>query len=502
MSKRQQDLFPDLADGRNYVSDYPDLVAEWHPVKNGYKLPEDFTYGSGVKLWWQCKEGHEWSTSPLSRTQKKSNCPKCYNSTRSDNTRKATSSLNLATEFPKLCKEWHSAKNKKLPQSFMPRSMDKVWWLCSKGHEWQAVIDSRTAGRGCPYCSGRRASPEHNFGRTFPEIASEWDTTKNKKTPDQYTPHSNQKVWWRCLKGHKYQSQICSRASGAGCPKCTNQSSKNELRILTEMMWIFDDVKHRYKIGGYEIDIYIPQFNVGLEYDGSYWHKNKSAKDLSKQQAVSAKGMQIFRVREKPLPKLNKHDLLVASQKLLEKDTINKILSEIAPNHKKVDEYLLASKFANEDLYREYLSYFPSPLPQSSLQNVSPKLSSEWHPTKNYPLTAANFSYSSGHKAWWLCNAGHEYEAKISHRYAGSGCGYCSGRYATNKNCLAATHPHLASLWHPTKNGALSPENTKAGSGKSIWWVCNFGHKWQATPNNMKRPTRKSLCPQCLEACK
>ena len=29
-----------------------------------------------------------------------------------------------------------------------PKSAKKAWWRCSKGHEWQAVISSRSDGNG------------------------------------------------------------------------------------------------------------------------------------------------------------------------------------------------------------------------------------------------------------------------------------------------------------------------------------------------------------------
>jgi hypothetical protein len=63
MSRRQKDLFPELSDGKKYVSDIPELLAEWHPTKNGELLPVDISYGSGRKLWWRCAEGHEWVAS-------------------------------------------------------------------------------------------------------------------------------------------------------------------------------------------------------------------------------------------------------------------------------------------------------------------------------------------------------------------------------------------------------------------------------------------------------
>ena len=39
---------------KRYLSDYPELVKEFHPSKNGELRPKDFTYGSSKKIWWKC----------------------------------------------------------------------------------------------------------------------------------------------------------------------------------------------------------------------------------------------------------------------------------------------------------------------------------------------------------------------------------------------------------------------------------------------------------------
>ena len=49
MTKRQADLFPGLQSSKKYVSDYPLLVLEWHPTKNGDKHPDDYLHGSHKK---------------------------------------------------------------------------------------------------------------------------------------------------------------------------------------------------------------------------------------------------------------------------------------------------------------------------------------------------------------------------------------------------------------------------------------------------------------------
>ena len=60
MTKRQAELFPGLQSSKKYLSDYPLLVAEWHPTKNGNLAPDDYQHKSGKKVWWKCEYGHEW----------------------------------------------------------------------------------------------------------------------------------------------------------------------------------------------------------------------------------------------------------------------------------------------------------------------------------------------------------------------------------------------------------------------------------------------------------
>lgn len=44
----------------------------------------------------------------------------------------------------------------------LPNSHRKVWWICSKGHEWQAAVSTRNGGNKCPYCAGQKVLPGNN----------------------------------------------------------------------------------------------------------------------------------------------------------------------------------------------------------------------------------------------------------------------------------------------------------------------------------------------------
>ena len=86
------------------------------------------------------------------------------------------------TNFPVVLKEFHPEKNTGITSSKVTvGSRTKIWWRCKLGHEWQATPNARLGRRdkgviqGCPYCSGRLASPENNLLVCYPEIAAELD---------------------------------------------------------------------------------------------------------------------------------------------------------------------------------------------------------------------------------------------------------------------------------------------------------------------------------------
>ena len=563
MSRRQTDLFPELPDGKKYVSDYPDLAAEWHPTKNGEKLPEDFLHGSNKKVWWvcehgheyqsmvfnrtmhgkgcaycsgqkvskennlsalypevaklwspknsvtankvlarsaktflwQCEEGHEWEDRPHNLVKKKFPCPQCHYDERGYGLRKATPDYNLASEFPHVAEEWHHYNSQ--PASFyMPKSNDKVWWICEHGHEWEANIDSRTKGNGCPFCGHKQASSEYNFAVNHPDLLDEWDYDKNENNPSDYLPKSNIEVWWKCIKGHQWKAPIYRRTGGSSCPNCTNQTSRNELRILTELASVFDDVRHRYKLDGAEVDVFLPEQKIGIEYDGKYWHGDKADQDLEKNRHLDERGIKLIRVREAPLTKLSEHDLIIPKGSFISKKTMNLIAEFVGAES--LTDYLKKEAFVAEETYLAYLDYFPSPFPEQSLAAVNPTLSAEWHPTKNSPLTPENFKPSAKPKVWWMCEHGHEWKANIYSRNGGGhSCPVCMGFKASDENCMAKTHSHMAAIFHPTKNGEDTPQTLKAGTGKLLWWRCKHGHEWQQTGDKLKRLSSTKLCRQC-----
>lgn len=121
----------------------------------------------------------------------------------------------LEKVYPEIAKEWNYEKNGELlPSHISKSSAVRVWWKCSKGHEWQTSVNNRTSSHhsGCPYCMGHSISIEHSLAFQYPEIAAQWHPTKNGSlTPSQVFPCSDKLVWWICnLPAHitPYQNEF------------------------------------------------------------------------------------------------------------------------------------------------------------------------------------------------------------------------------------------------------------------------------------------------------
>jgi len=344
-----------------------DLAKEWHPTLNKGLTTLDVTTGSEKKVWWKCEKGddHEWISNVRNRV-KGNNCPICSG-------RKVVLSNCLATLNPELTKEWHPTKNKKItPYDVTEMTAKKVWWKCNKGddHEWITRIEHRSKGSDCPICSGRKVVLSNCLATLNPKLAMEWHPTKNNNlNPVDVTTGTHKKVWWKCDKGddHEWKTSVSHRSRGRDCPFCTlTPQSRQELTITFELIKFFKDInpkgfKTRVKGKLWSIDIYIPQLKLGVEFDGSYWHKDKRALDKLKTEKLEEKGFEIFRVREEPLKRIFDDDIM-SKQPFNAKQVTNDILTQIMSRYtldakkiNKIKSYIQLSDLQNEKGLDKYI---------------------------------------------------------------------------------------------------------------------------------------------------
>ncbi|MFD9664334.1 zinc-ribbon domain-containing protein [Rhodococcus sp. NPDC059968] len=411
----------------------PEIAAEWHPTKNNTPTPESVFTNSESSAWWLGGCGHEWEARIVDRTALKRACPICSG-------RKIHAGVNdLRALFPEVAAEWHPTRNgHTTPDTTHPGSEKKVWWLGRCGHEWDALVASRTrSGSGCPVCSGRRLlSGFNDLATRFPDVAAEWHPTKNLDLrPHQIAAGTATRVWWLGACGHEWDATVNDRTSrgGTGCAICAGR------RVLVG----FNDLASQFP-------------EVAAE-----WHPTRN-KDVTAAEIGAGSDKKVWWLGHCG----HEWDALVSNR-----TRVGQACPICAGSRVLAGFNDLASQF--------------------------PQVAAEWHPTKNGDLTADKISKGSNRDAWWLGPCGHEWSAAVvSRTTVGTNCPTCAGkRVLAGLNDLASQFPEIAAEWHPTKNRDLTPDGILAGSAKPAWWFGACGHEWRAAIVNRTR--QNTGCPVC-----
>jgi len=358
----------------------------------------------------------------------------------------------LFVKNPKATKEWMYEKNLPLtPKTVSYGSQKIAFFKCSKNskHIWDIKIGERMRF-GCPFCTGKRVHIDDSLLVKRPDLVDEWDYEKNLIKPSEVLTGSDKKIWWICRRvaTHKWPALVGRRARrGDGCPHCSSPASRTQLRVFSEIEYIFNNVLLGFKYKKNEIDIFIKEENIAIEVDGRFWHGDEKAKlrEIKKNNFLKKHQIKLIRFRESPLEKISRHDVLHDHIKF-NKNDINNLIKKIGllikkPSQKikiKIEKYLKLKKFANEKKYLSYLFSYPGPIKGSSLQDKYPEIAKSWHPTKNGVSKPINFSSNSGFLAWWKCKKGHSWEAQINTRTKGHGCNICATKKQVKDSKLKA----------------------------------------------------------------
>jgi hypothetical protein len=130
----------------------------------------------------------------------------------------------------------------------------------------------------------------------------------------------------------------------------------------------------------------------------------------------------------------------------------------------------------------------------NDLVTTHPNIAKEWDYELNASLTPEIVSKGSGKKVFWRCPSGHSYACTVANRTLGTGCPYCSGRkFVPGENDLFTLYKEIAREW--SSKNELSPDQVGAHSGKSVFWICSYGHEWKTTVHS--RTSAGTGCPTC-----
>lgn len=277
------------------------------------------------------------------------------------------------------------------------------------------------------------------FAVNYPDLLKEWDHVRNLGLdPQTIRSRSRTKVWWIGSCGHRWESELCSRVSGKGCPACAGQRVVPGFNDLAHLEPELAKEWHLTKNAG------VFPAEVTRKSRAKVWWTCKSGHDFEARVGERVRGLE-SRPDSNGCP-------VCLNRKLL--------------------------------------------LGVNDLTTSNPDLANEFHVLLNYPLTASTVKASETRKLWWLCDAGHEFQQRLANRVnQGQGCPFCKNKLVTiGETDLGTTNPELVEEWDFEANGELRPIDVVAGTLKYIYWICKSGHKWKA--RGSKRLAGQG-CPTC-----
>lgn len=405
---------------------------------------------------------------------------------------------------PALMAEWDWEKNAKLglnPKKLTYGSNKKSWWICDKGHEWQAKIaDRNNRKRGCPYCAKQIVIIGENDLKTVnPLLAQTWNYEKNIEiTPENVFPYSNRIVWWKCSKGHEWQARISDQNKSHNCPICSGKrilAGFNDLTTTHPSLieeWDFEKNK----------DISPTEISKGSEKkiwwkckQGHTWHAAvysrtagigcpHCAKEL--QSSFPEKAIYYYIKKIFPDAIANYRSNLLKSLELDIFIPSLKIGIEYDGErwHQNIEKDLQKNKLCSESGIVLIRIREPScPILFDELSICIYRESKKIGLDNTIKLLFVS-----------ICNIS-KIECAIDVDLVRDNIDILNLLTPIEKeNNILLSMPNLTKEWDYQKNGNLLPNMITAGSDKKAWWICPLGHSYCSSVSSR---TKGRGCPIC-----
>ena len=413
--------------GKLYLSDFPDLMLDWVPELNPDIDPATITAGRHRKIMWRChKCGRVWAAQVNNRTHGTGcTCDANERKTQSLRNHLVETEGSLATNRPEIAAQWHPTLNDSLtPNDVTEQSMFKAWWIDQDGAVWQSAVAVRCRKPGGTRRSNSLAVRGVNDLKTLrPDLAAEWNYDRNDIDIDSVVPGAKKKVWWICEKGHEWQASVTSRNQGRGCPICNQERNTSfpEQAIYYYVKKVFPDTENRYyPEPRLEIDVFIPSAKIGIEYDGSFYHRTNRKKktDEKKNERLKELGITLIRVVEQGGYAPESTDHIIECPRINSEAKIDVALKELFPLLEKLSgKHITVEIDSDRDRTKIYEQYVQSEK-RNSIAAVAPDALNEWHPTKNGKIKPEYVQAMSNKRFWLKCknaNMNGKHQRHIEH---------------------------------------------------------------------------------------
>ena len=241
----------------------------------------------------KCPKGHEYKAQ-FYNFKNGHRCPQCAIKYKADKHRIPYESVKAYFEergYTLLSKEYKT-------------NMDYLDVVCSRGHKIRKRFADFKTGYGCKTCYGVRQSEARTYSYEY--VKQYIENEKHNLVSTEYKG-TYQKLKLRCEKDHLFEMNWNNFQQGQRCPKCSYSKmfSKGEKEIYEYVKSIYpgrilenDRKTIQNPLTGrfLELDIYLPELNFAIEYNGTYWHQDTSSrdKDNAKLNECQEKGILLY----------------------------------------------------------------------------------------------------------------------------------------------------------------------------------------------------------------
>lgn len=275
---------------KGILKSYPDwFIDSLYKEKDKERAKVDHFYGN-EELQFYCHT-HDLvyikrvrSVLDLKTHNKKSGCPKCIKE-------QAVNTL-FKKEYPEwFIEDLYLEEDKERAKFGTIKLTEKVQFFCKEHNMvyFQLVrshIDPKTnkPKYGCPKCKKDKYIKTKSETRNYPDwFINDLVNKEDKQRAKDGTLSSSEIVEFKCFNNHVYSQQVkchiilSTQEKNRGCPNCSPYRSSTELEIEEYIQSLGFTTEHRRFHSSilplFEADIYIPEKNVAIEYNGSFFHK-------------------------------------------------------------------------------------------------------------------------------------------------------------------------------------------------------------------------------------
>lgn len=488
---------------------------------------------SSKSISWKCSNGHTFDEEIKIIYRRKNKCFYCTGR------QVWTGENDLQSLYPDLAAEFDCTKNNVTPDKISPKDTHIYWWTCKEHHpSFKQSVNHRVERKTiCPYCSGRKViTGQTDLQTLFPEIAAEWDIENNiELLPTEVSPYSYTSCYWICPKGHRYKKKIIQRTKfhkPIDCPKCikAHATSFPEQAIYYYVKKCFPDAINRYKEPfekGMELDIYVPEYHLGIEYDGEAFHNSEEQhqREYRKYNVCKELGIKLIRIKEAENGWIDTADKVFFVKKRMNDEEITAFLYHFFSSVFAFSKYTFIASENNKDRYMNHYYGFPTEFDiskdrleileylvdvENSFGQKHPKLASMWSVEGNKNITPYMFTSGSNQLVTWECPiCGETWKSPIASIVSRNvtSCPTCSMKNNGAKITRAKTIKHgslaerskeLLEQWDYEANIGLSPYDIPLNYSFKVGWKCNIcGYKWYSSPATRVRNNKVAGCPHC-----